>query len=792
MVSVLDRKLLRDLYAARGLLVAVILIMGLGVSAYVANLSLYYNLELSRRSYYAECRMADFWIDIQRFPQTDLERLAQVRGVSELRTRIVRPVTVDLEGVAKPLSGTIISMPANPQPIINNLVLRQGGYFTNLRREEVIISDGFARARNIRPGDRIYVLLNDRRQELVVVGTAISAEFVFARAPGAMIPDKAGYVVMYVKEEFAEETTDMEGAANQIVGLLAPQFKPRPNVVLEQLERLLEPYGEATSTRLAEQESHIQLTSDLEGLRSINLIVPSVFLAVSALILDVLMVRLTQQQRTVVGMLKATGYSNRDLFLHFMKFGMVVGGAGGLFGAGFGYWLAGYMLTLFRQFYEFSRIINRFYPGIMAACILLGVAIALLGTWRGVQQVVSLRPAEAMRPRPPEVGRRILLERWTDFWHWLGFRWQMALRGIARHRLRAFTGVFSSMMGAGLIFQTLQIDDSLEELIRFTYDRMLVSDFDLALKDEVPYAGFLEAKRLPGVDYAEPVLNIGCTFYHGHRSKRGAITGILPTAELTIPRDAEGNEVPVPTSGVMLTRRLAEILQVRRGESIVVVPLDGARDPLQVQVSQIVESFVGTAAYADFYFLNGLVGEQAALNSVQAKVDRNPAVVREYYQALKETPSLQGFAAIREQKTQLEEVLKPMKVVNRFLIGFAGLLFCGGIVTSSLISLAERRQEIATFRVMGYQPSQIGGIFLRESLVINAVGVLLGLPVGYAFGYYVTQAVGTDITRLPFETHPSTWIWTIVLGVVFTFVGYLPVYRAVRRLDWIAALNVNE
>ena len=144
-MKVMDRKLLRDLYVARALLLAVVMILGLGVSAYVANLSLYFNLELSRRSYYAECRMADFWVDVQRFPQSELERLTRIPGVTELRARIVMPVAVDLEGVDKPLSGTIISMPPDPQPVINNLVLRQGGYFTNLRREEVIISDAFAR-----------------------------------------------------------------------------------------------------------------------------------------------------------------------------------------------------------------------------------------------------------------------------------------------------------------------------------------------------------------------------------------------------------------------------------------------------------------------------------------------------------------------------------------------------------------------------------------------------------------------------------------------------------------------
>ncbi len=792
MVTTLDRKLLRDLYAARGLLFAVVMILALGISAYVANLSLYFNLELSRRSYYAECRMADFWVDIQKFPKADLQRLEQIRGITELRSRIVMPVTIDLEGVDKPLSGTIYSMPADPRRVINNLVLRQGGYFTNLRREEVILGDAFARARSIRPGDKIHVLLNDRRQELYVVGTAISAEFVFARAPGAMIPDKAGYAILFLKERFAEEATDLEGASNQIVGLLTPEFQDRPETVLEELNSQLERYGEAVSTKLADQESHLQLMSDIKGLRTVNLIVPSVFLAVAVLILDVLMVRLTQQQRTVVGMLKATGYSNFSLFAHFIRFGMVIGATGGLAGAAFGFWLAGYMLTLFRQFYEFSRIVNRPYPMIVLGCILLGVVVAILGTWRGVQQVVSLRPAEAMRPKPPETGRRVFLERWPHFWHRFGFRWQMVLRGIVRHRLRTFTGIFSSMMGAALILQTLQIDDSFQELISFTFEQMVVSDFDLAFKDEVGYDGFLEARRLPGIDYAEPVLNVACTLHHGHCSKRGAVTGIVNSARLTVPRDAQGVPVEVPEQGVMLSRRLAEILQARPGQELVLVPLDGDRRPIRVPVSRVIESFVGTAAYADFDYLNSLRGEERSLNSIQAQVDVDPVVVRQFYHALKQTPKLQGFSALREQKAQLQELLKPLKVVNTFLIAFAGLLFCGGIVTSSLISLAERRQEMATFRVLGYQPGQIGGIFLRESVVVNTVGLLLGLPVGYGFAYFINGFVATDMTRLPFVIDNSTWVWTIGLGASFTLVAYLPVYRAILRLDWIAALNVNE
>ena len=790
-MGVLDAKLRRDLLASRGLLIAVVMILALGISAYVANFSLYFNLELARRSYYGDCRMADFWIDIQKVPETELDRLARVPGVSELRSRIVMPVTLDMPEVEKPLTGLILSMPDRPRPVTNRFILQRGSYFSDSRHDEVIINDAFAENRGIAVGDRLFVLLNDRRQELVVIGTAISSEFIFARAPGAMIPDKSNYAQLYVKRSFAEEATALEGAANQICGLLAPEYRDKPRSVLQRLERLLEPYGEATSTPLAEQTSHQQLASDLAQIRSINLIIPSVFLCVSALILDVLMLRVAQQQRTVIGTLKAIGYSDFRLLIHYLKFGVVVGTTGGLAGAAFGYWLAGYMLELFHQLYELPGLVNRPYPLIILGCVGLGIGVACIGTVRGVTHVMVLTPAESMRPKPPPTMHRTWMERWRWFWSRIGFRWQMVLRGIARHRIRAFTNIFSAAMGTALILQTLQVSDALDELISFTFERMLVSDFDLRFKDEVDYGGFLEARRLPGVDYAEPVLHVGCTFYHGHRRKQSGATGVRRPARLTVPRDREGHAIDVPEHGIVLTDALAERLAAQPGDHITLVPTLGRRRRIEVPVALVVPTYVGMAAYADFDYLNHLVGEESTLNTVQAKVDTNPKVIGEFYRHLKRLPKLQGFAAIREQKKQLVDLLAPISTINSILILFAGLLCCGSITTASLISLSERKQEIATFRVLGYQPQQIASIFLRESLIVNSVGIAIGLPIGYFFAKYIIRAVATETTRLPFVIDDSTW-WNTWILSLFLYATRLPAGLPGSRHDELDGSNQCE
>ncbi len=792
-MKVLNRKLCRDLYAVKGLLIAIVAIITIGISGFVMYLSLYYNLETARRSYYARCRMADFWVDIEKIPTLELRRLREIPGISEFRSRINFNVSVDLPEVDRPLSGQVISLPEEPTPIINNIVIRSGGYFSDLRSEEVIVNDAFAKSRGIEPGDTIHLLLNNRRQELFVVGTALSSEFVYTMSQGGLLPDTENYGIFYVKRSFAEEVFDFQGATNQIVGLLAPEARARPRRVLDQIETLLEPYGKPTATPLSKQSSNQIVVDQIQKIKVEATIMPTIFLVVAILILNVLMMRIAEQQRTIVGTLKALGVGQATIMRHYLNFGAVIGLIGGVLGVGLGYWFAGAVTDMQRQFFEFPRLVNRPYPYILGVGLLLSVLFAVLGTLRGVRTVMRLKPAEAMRPKPPVVAHRTLLERWRFFWTKLNFRWRMVIRNIFRQRVRTATGLFAATTGAAMILVTMHMLDSFNEIISFQFNKMLLSDYEIALKSEQDYSVYLDAKRLPGVDHVEPVFNLACTFQNGLYRKKGGITGILPHARLTVPRNAQGSAVPIPEAGIMLSRQLAEMLDVKTGDILTVVPLKGETSPLRVPVTRIYESLMGVSAYADIDYLNRLVGEEESVTSLQLKVRPGEEATRALYRELKTFPALQGISSAREQKVALEnQIMGAMLAIIVIMVLFAGLVFCGSILTSSLISLAERQQEIATLRVLGYSALDVGGIFLRESVVVNFLGVLIGLPTGYWLSYWIDHASSTEIIRMPFIIAPHSWAVTIVLGVVFALLAHYPVQRTINKMDWLGALNAKE
>jgi len=792
-VSVLNRKLYRELIGGKWMFLAIVGIMAVGVICFVGWRALYYNLRDAQHDYYATCRMADFWIDLKKAPRTDLRRAAGVEGITRWRARIVQLATVDLDDVDRPLSGLVISMPDRPAEVINDIVVRRGTYFSDQQANQVIVGDAFARARGLGPGDRLHLLLGNRRQELLVVGTAISSEFVYLLRPGSITPDVSHFGVFYLKRTFLEDVLDMDGAANQLIGQFTTTAPSRRAARLAEIEQLLESFGVDSATLRKDQASHLFLSSEIRGLGVFATILPAIFLSVAALVLNVLMARVIDNQRTVIGTLKAIGYTNTTLFAHYLKMGLVVGLAGGLIGCGFGYLLAEGVTHVYRRFFEFPRLENAFYPGVSLTGLLISLTCAVLGALRGAWAALRLDPAGAMRPRPPGHGGRIVLERMTALWKRLSFRARLALRNTFRNRLRTAAALLATSLGTSLLVVGFMSIASMHFLVDFQFEQVTRSDFDLTFQSARDERAMDEVRRFPGVDHAEPVLRVACTFSNGPHHRKGSITGLIPAARLTIPRDRSGRRLRIPEAGLLMTRKMAEVLHVTAGDHVAVVPTRGLRRKVLVTVAEVAESYLGTEVYTNIAYLNRLVGEARTVSGAQLTVLPDPTTRTAFYRQLKRTPAIAGVTARTEMIANIEKlILETQNMSIAILVGFAGIISCGAILNVSLVSLMERRRELATLRVLGYGPWQVGGLLLRESLLVTTLGAVLGLPLGYAC--YRLMARLYDMTLLRLPTVSATWVWTtsVCLAMVFGGVAHAVVQWKIHHMDWLEELKVNE
>jgi putative ABC transport system permease protein len=792
-MKTLDRKLLREFRGHLGMLLAVTSIIAVGVACLVTLASSYLNLSAAKRLYYAQCRMADFSIELKKVPLAEVNRLAELPEVAELRPRIQHYVTVDLDGVAEPLNGQVLSLPDRRRPVINDIVIRRGSYFTDRRDNEVIVNDKFAREHRLQPGQWIRLLLNDQQQELFIVGTAISSEFVYLLGSNSITPDPKRFGVFFLKQSYAEDVFDFKGSANQVLGRLSAAARGSPQEVLRRAENMLSDYGVFTTTPLEDQMSNRFLSQEIQGLRSFGMITPCMFLAVAAMVLNVLLSRLAQQQRTVVGTLKALGYSDLQLFWHFLKFGLAVGAFGGFLGCGLGWWLAKGMTAIYRTFFEFPELHSRFHWSVYATGLLVSIACAALGSVRGSRAVLRLRPAQAMRPNPPRRGGAVFLERFGWLWRSLGSGWRMVLRNVLRSRLRTAACVFAAAMGASLLVNGFMMQLSLEHLVDFQFRRVMRSDVDLAFKDERGQDALSEAARLPGVDCAEPTLSVACTFINGSHRKKGSVTGLLPNARLTIPRDRHARPIRVPDHGLTFSRTLADALHVKPGDLVGVEPIKGRRRLQYVPVAEISDSYLGASVYANIGYLSRLVDEELAVSGAQLAVDRNPAHRDALYRELKQLPALQSVTARADMIKSLEDtVLENQRIVIGLLVLFAGVMFFGSILNASLVSLAERQREIATLRVLGYTSWEIGSLLLRESMITTTLGTLLGMPLGYLLTVAIAETYASDLFRMPIVASGGLWMLTMACAVAFGLITHVFVQRAINKMDWLDALKTLE
>jgi len=802
-MPVLNRKLVRDTLASAGTLVTVIAIMAVGTGVFVGMRLAQRILSASQLDYYRSSRFADFWVDVKKAPLTATEPIALLPGIEAIDTRVVFDVIVDVPGEIQPISGRLISAPARGfDKTINGIVLVRGSGFSDDREEEVILGEAFAREHGLSPGDRVSLILNARMETFTIVGTAISPEYVYmVRGVGDFIPDPRHFGILYVKEDFARRALDFQDATNQIVGRFvegpagagfdSAQAEARGTLLLDRIERMLEPYGVVAAFLRERQASHRFLSDEIRSLGITAWIMPTIFLFVAALVLNVVMSRLAERQRTIIGTLKALGYSDRQVLGHFLSFGLLTGLAGGLAGCVAGLLLARGMIEIYKGFFQFPRFEFRVDADLLAIAVGMGIAFGIAGTVKGVHRVLRLQPAEAMRPRPPERGGAVFLERFPRLWRALGFRTHVALRGMARNPGRTLTGMIASTLSAAIILIALGLSESVRFLLDFQFERVLHSDVDIGMQEERSIAAVFEAHDLPGVDRAEPVLGVTCDLRRGRESRRLAITGLSPDHRLTTPVAADLQPIDIPEQGLVLTRKLAEIFSVNVGDTLDLTPVRGRRRTMAVPVGAVVEGLVGLECYADIRYLSRILGETVAVNGLQMTVD--PARMPELFRTIKRLPNAQGLSIRANTRDNIRDTfVRTMSFSITSIIIFAGIIAFGSVLNASLIEIGDRMRDIATFRVLGYKPGQIAAIFFRQNLVVLVVGLTLGLPLGYGLSLLIARAYNTELFRMYVAISCRSVLATALLSLLFVLVAQVVVYRQVSRLDWLEAVKVKE
>lgn len=787
-MKALDRKLFRDLVHLRGQMLAILLVLACGIAGFVTMISNLQALDRSLRRYYTHNRFADVFAHVVRAPDSLAARIAELPGVAQVETRLVEDVTVSVEGFGEPILGRLISLPPAPDEGLNRLVIRKGRLPEPGRADEVVVLEGFALAHELEPGESIEALINGRYQKLEIVGHALSPEYVYALPPGAAFPDPSRFAVMWADRPMLAAAFDMESAFDDVVIALTPGTDERE--LRQRLDLLLAPYGGIDSYGRDLQISNRLISMELEQLRSSGVIVPIIFLGVAAFLLNVVLTRLLSTQREQIAALKAVGYGNFEVGLHYAKLVALVVLGGTIVGVAIGGWLGRGMANLYLTFFAFPSIDYRLEPSLLASSAGVALLAGGVGTFNAVRQAVALPPAEAMRPAAPSLHGRSLLDK-LGLLRLLSPPGRMVLRNLVQRPLRAAMTSAGIAMAVAILVVGNFSKDSLDHLVFVQFGLAQRYDLQVDFNRPLDQRAVRELEHLPGVLRAEPFRNVPARLRAGHRHYQTALQGVPRTSDLRRVLDSDLNIQPIPEQGVVLSSNLAERLDLRVGDPILVEVLEGDRPTRTLVVAGIVDELLGVGAYIDNQALNQFMHEGPRVSGAWLLVD--PASVDPLYERLRQTPGVASVSRLSAMLEAFEASSKEIQLTARsILLVFASVIAIGVVYNSARITLSERSRELASLRVIGFSKAEVSTILLGEFGILLAAAI----PFGWLFGWYLAWAamagVDSDLYRFPLVIQPSTYAFAALVVVIAGVATALLVRRRVNDLDLVAVLKTRE
>jgi putative ABC transport system permease protein len=515
-------------------------------------------------TYYQEYRFPEGFATVTRAPEHVSERLREVPGINEVHTRVTAGANLEVEGFGEPIRAAIHSLPEDGQPALNRLYLREGRLLEPGREEEVLLSEQFAMAHGLRPGDEITAIIRGRRRALTIAGIVLTPEHLWQVEPGSIFPDPETYGVLWMGRAALAAAFDMEGAFNDVAFTLAPGASLED--VIERVDLVLERYGGLGAFGRDTHPSHMLLRMELDQLQGMAALLPVIFLAVAAFLLNIVVMRLIALQREQIAVLKAFGYRDRDVGAHYVKLVLLIALLGtalgrsprGVAGAGAGGPVPRVLPVPCARVHPQRprhRDGHRAHDGRLTPRRTAGGAPG-----------DPLPPAEAMRPAPPASFRPTIVER-LGLQRMLNQPTRIILRNIERQPLKAAFTVLGIAISGALLIMGLFFNDAFDHVIEVQYGIAQREDVTVGFIEPASTAALHEIRSLPGVLHAEPFRAIPVRLRHGHRSYQTAIEGIPHNAYLRRVIDDRLRSVPIPRDGVILAEGLAGSSRPPRGTS---------------------------------------------------------------------------------------------------------------------------------------------------------------------------------------------------------------------------------
>ncbi|MDD3367617.1 MAG: ABC transporter permease [Lachnospiraceae bacterium] len=785
MVKLLFRKMLRDMKRSMATYLICIVIVATGFCGYSILLICFGDLSLSRDYFFEQTNYCDGFAVVEQAPLSVIKELQHIPGVKQVQRRIAKDVPV--KGLASEEAHLqLLSIEENG---MNHVYLDAGRL--PARDLELVAGNGFYEGNHLKLGDKLTLSIQGANRQLTICGKGISPESIYMiEDMSQMLPSMDKYDAAFISYEDMASLYQMESMANQFLFSMIPgnEFDD----IKDEVEDILDPYGVSRTYPSDEDMSVSVLKQEIDQLEKMSFAIPVFFLSVAAIILYIMLHRLLDQQRTQIGTLMAMGMSSLIIRIHYMCYGLLIGISGGLIGGILGNLAAGPLTEYYQIFFQLPNLTTGFYPMYLLQGMAMGGIFCGAVAWLCTGNVYKNTPAEALRPEAPKKVKRFILEKIPGFLSLFTVPGVIAVRSLARYKKRTFLSLFgiacAYMVTASLVSMNSLFDVFLFDELEKNQRQDISINFNTLIKENEALGSLQNNK----IEAKEGVLAIGASLETPDAKEKLDVTIQAIDEDATLSRlyDADANEIRVKREGIVISEYMAQVLQVRAGDTIILKLTYPEEKRIPIPITDIMAQYMGSNAYMSKEAIGNISEYRDVVNRILLKAPTD--IQEQLKEQFKDSPNTGTIVTRQEHIDQYRSMMGSIGAVMVALAGMGVLIGMAVIYTSSLIYYEELKREISTMMMLGLKSKECLDVVAVGQWILTIGGVILGIPMAMWASKVISTSMASDIFVIPdFVDAPSL---LLSIGLIFIAVWFssLLILHKLKKLAPVELLRERE
>ena len=761
------KKLFRTLWQYKAQFISMVIMVALGIGVFLGFNVEWYSLEVNTREIYDATGFADFRIYSDRgFSPEDLEAVRAIRGVDSASRFL--SLNVSVRNTSDTLALTVTE-----NPDVSGMLVMEGEPYRADDPDGFWLSDSYAAANGISPGDPLTLSYQVLTVSGTVRGLVKSSEYLICLPDTTqMMPDYSTYGFVYISPAMLDRA--IPALYRAFAGSLYHQINVRSSLDKPAFVEAADKALGSTCLILSKDEtvSWAEVQGEISEGKTMASILPVLFLAIAILTMVTTMHRICASEKTQIGTLKALGFRDRRILIHYSAYALIIGLIGSVLGIGIGYGLGWFIMnpdgamatyidmpswTLHAP--AFTWIVT---AGIIAFLVFIG--------FLSVRKMLQGTAADALRPYSPKRMKHLRFEEMKQFKK-LGFGTKWNLRDCVRHKARSLMTLFGIIGCMVLLVGGLGMKDTMDAFLDIFYDKAINYTTRVNLDGEhmTLEEGKALAESLNGDWSASKSVRIG---------DRGYALEICSVSRDKMRFvDADMKIIPLADDGVYICSRIARDYHLKAGDQLDFFPYGGSEHysvPVAGVLDSMTEGIFMTDAFAD---KTGIPYKVSSVFTDSAEFPDNPHILnRQSKQSI-----MDSFDVFMDLMNKMIWLL----VIAAVILGIVVLYNLG------VMSYTERYREMATLKVIGFRDSKIGRLLISQNLWLTVLGILIGIPAGISVLQYLLAALASEY-ELKLVLGPPTWLVSILLTFGVSLAVGLMVARKNRHIDMVAALKTAE